>query len=82
VEKKSLKALKSNVERTILLADKDNAVLSIADYDQKIAALLKDQAYRKLMKDRIEPMEHKTIVLLKRSSYLLSRSAKNFNCWV
>jgi hypothetical protein len=68
VEKKSLQALKANVERTVLPADKGNAVLSTADYNHKIAALLKDQAYRKLKKEHIESMEHKTILLLKRSS--------------
>jgi hypothetical protein len=68
VQQRSPRSLKANVELTVFPADKGNAVLSTADYNQKIAALLKDQAYRKLKKDPIEFVEHKTILLLKISS--------------
>jgi hypothetical protein len=52
----------------ILPADKGNAavVLGTSDYN-KIAILLQDKEYAKLKKDLIESIEHKTVLLLKKS---------------
>jgi hypothetical protein len=49
MERRSLFALNAN-ELTVLPTDKGNVtvVLSTANYNQKIAILLEDQAYRKL----------------------------------
>jgi hypothetical protein len=49
-ERGALLALNVNEALMVLLADKGNVimVLDTADYNQNIAALLEDQAYRKL----------------------------------
>jgi hypothetical protein len=52
VGKKSLKALTANVECTVFPADKGNPVL--LTIIRKIAALLKEQAYRKLKNGHID----------------------------
>jgi hypothetical protein len=53
-------------------ADKVNAtvILDTAEYNRKIIALLEDHAYRKLGKDPTECAEHKTVLLLKKSSFM------------
>jgi hypothetical protein len=68
-ERRTLWALKANVKLMVFLADKGNVtvVLDTTDYNQKIAALLEDQTYRKLKKDPTESVEHKTFLLLKKS---------------
>jgi hypothetical protein len=50
-ERRALRALKTNKARPVLPADKGNAavVLGTSDYNRKIAALLEDKAYKKLM---------------------------------
>jgi hypothetical protein len=70
-DRRALRALKVNEALTVLLADKGNAtvVLDTADYNQKIAALLEDKAYRKLKKDPSESVERKTVLFLKKSSF-------------
>jgi hypothetical protein len=70
VERRTLLALKANEALTVLPTEKGSAsvVLDTADYNLKIAALLEDQAYRKLKKDPTEAVECKTVLLLKKSS--------------
>jgi hypothetical protein len=55
--------LKANEALTVLPADKGNAtvVLDTADYNQKIGALLEDNAYRKLKKDPTESVDGSTL---------------------
>jgi hypothetical protein len=55
----------------VIRAAKGNAavVLCTSDYNQKIATVLRDKAYVKLKKDPIESIEHKTVLLLKKSSF-------------
>jgi hypothetical protein len=50
-------------------SDKGNTsvVLDTADYSLKIAALLKDQVHKKLIKDFTEALERKAVFLLKSS---------------
>jgi hypothetical protein len=70
VERKDLQALKANEALTVLFAEKGNVtmVLDTTDYSRKIAALLENQAYRKLKRDPNESVEHKTVLLLNKSS--------------
>jgi hypothetical protein len=65
-ERRVLPAPKASEVLTVHPADEDGVtvVLNTANYNQKIAALLEDQAYRKLKKDPTESAEHKTILLL------------------
>jgi hypothetical protein len=42
-------------------------ILNTSDYKQKIASLLEDPAYRKLMRDPTDSIERKTTSLLKKS---------------
>jgi hypothetical protein len=67
---RDIKALKANVCLIILLDDKGNVkvVLGTTNYNQKIAALLKGQAYRKFKKNPTESVENKAFLLLKKSS--------------
>jgi hypothetical protein len=55
---------------TVLLADKGNAtvILNTKDYNEKVSALLSAPTYRSLPKDPTEAIEHKTTLLLKKSS--------------
>jgi hypothetical protein len=70
-EKNILWALKANDELMALPANKGNVtvVLSTEDCNQKTAALLEDQAYRKLKKDPNESTEQKTVLLMKKPSF-------------
>jgi hypothetical protein len=69
-EMRALWALKANMELMVLLTDKGNVtvVVDTIKYNEMIAALLEDQAYRKLKKDPTESVEHKVLLLLKKSS--------------
>jgi hypothetical protein len=69
-ERKALRALRKNTDLAILPADKGNAtvVLNIVEYNRKVGVLLKDPAYRELARNPTEAVEHKTILLLKKSS--------------
>jgi hypothetical protein len=71
-ERRALRSLKANASLTVLPADKGNAavVLGTSDYNKKIATLLQDKAYEKLKKDPTESIERKTVLLLKKSSFL------------
>jgi hypothetical protein len=42
-------------------------VLGTSEYNQKIAALLEDKAYRKLKKDPTDSIERKSVLLVKKS---------------
>jgi hypothetical protein len=66
-ERNVLRAFKANEAITILSAHKGNAivVLETADFNPKIAALLDDHSYKKLMKDSTESVERKTVLLRK-----------------
>jgi hypothetical protein len=44
-------------------------MLITSDYNQKIASLLKDKAYKNLRKDLMHSVEHKTGLLLKKSPF-------------
>jgi hypothetical protein len=70
-ERRALRSLKANASLTKLPADKGNAavVLGTLDYKKKIATLLQDKAYAKLKKDPTKSIEHKTVLLLKKSSF-------------
>jgi hypothetical protein len=68
-KRRALQALKTNEVPTVLPADKGNAamILDTSDYNQKIAALLEDNAYKELKKDPTDSVECKTVLLLKKS---------------
>jgi hypothetical protein len=65
-------------ELMILYADRNNAtvVFSTADYNQKVAALLQDQAYRNLKKDPTKFMEIRSLLLLKRSANNVNQNVR------
>jgi hypothetical protein len=69
-ERRSLGALKANGALTIFLAGKGDVavVLGTSDYNQKIAAFLDDETYKKLKKDHTDSVECKTVLLLKKSA--------------
>jgi hypothetical protein len=54
-------------------------VLDTADYNRKIASLLEDHAYGKLMKDPTEPVKRK-IVLPPKNPQFLRKWVKNLSC--
>jgi hypothetical protein len=62
VERKTLWAMKANVELTVLPADSGKMTMVLT------AALLEDQGYRILKKNTPESVECKIILLLKKSS--------------
>jgi hypothetical protein len=67
-KRRALWTLKANAALTILSIDKGNVflILNTTDYNQKIDALLEDQAYRKLRKDPTDSIKHNTVLLLKK----------------
>ena len=69
-EREALRSLEKNTNLTILLADKSNAtvILNTVDYKQKIASLLEDPSYKSLARDATDTTEHKTALLLKKST--------------
>jgi hypothetical protein len=69
-ERRALEAIRASEAITVLPIHKGSAsmVLDTADCNQKIAALLEDQGYMKLMKEPIESVVCKTILFLKKSS--------------
>jgi hypothetical protein len=69
-EWRALRALRTNADITVLLADKSNAavVRNTSDYNRMIATILGAHTYRRLPKDPTEAVERKTTLLLKKSS--------------
>jgi hypothetical protein len=67
MERRNFRTFEANEAFTVLSAQKGNAyvVLETADYNRKIAALLEDHSYKKLMKDSTESVERKTVLLRK-----------------
>ncbi|PSN32959.1 hypothetical protein C0J52_25090, partial [Blattella germanica] len=68
-ENQALRALRENTNVVVLPADKGNAavVMSSANYHEKIAALLEDEAYRPLSRDPTGKVERLTSTLLAKS---------------
>jgi hypothetical protein len=68
-ERRALRAFKANEVLTVLPADKGNAAVEMgtSGYNQKIATLLEDKAYKNLKKDPTEFVEHNTLLLLRKS---------------
>jgi hypothetical protein len=64
-ERRALRALKANGALTVLPTEKGNAavVLGTSDYNQKIAALLEDKAYKRLKMYPTDSVERKTVLL-------------------
>jgi hypothetical protein len=69
-QSRALWSLRTNADLTVLHADKGNVTvaLNITDFKEKIKALLRALTYRRLAKDPTEAVEHKTTLLLKKSS--------------